>query len=257
MSTDLDLASRFHANNTLAGRRVAAISPGAEHAVLGPWDLVATGTPGLPGANTATVIDRAEVADLDPAIEWFRARRIPARFLLRADRDAHLIAELEHRGAPLLFTEPVLALPLGRAIPPSVGPLEITEVTSEADLQRYGPVNWRPEERYIGHGIAWQARALGFTMHLGTFEGAAIACSMTVVTEDLVAVYNVGVEPPYRRRGFGEAITWAAFRAGLERGARHAWLGASEMGYPLYLKMGFVPQFEYRALGLPPRQAQP
>lgn len=247
------LRAAFHANNTLAGRRVASISPGGEHAVEGPWELVATGVPGFPGANTAAVLEHAEVQDLEVALEWFRSRGIPGRFLLRSDEDAHLVAALQARGAPLLFTEPVLALPEDRAPPPAAtGPLVIAEVTSEADLERYGPVSWPSDQHYIGRGIARQARDLGFVMHLGTLEGAPIACSMTVVTGDLVAVYNVGVEPPYRRRGFGEAITWAAFRAGLERGGRHCWLGASEMGYPLYLKMGFVPQFEYRALGLPP-----
>ncbi|MEZ4502685.1 MAG: GNAT family N-acetyltransferase [Dehalococcoidia bacterium] len=256
MATEVDLAARFHENNTLAGRRVEAISPGGGHVIEGPWDLVDSGTPGFPGANTASVIDHAEVTDLDAALAWFRGRGIEGaagRFLLRADRDAHLVAELARRGAPPLFTEPVLELPPDRPLPPAIdGPLAIREVTAEADLERYGPVNWPPEQHYIGQGIARQARDLGFTMLLGTLEGAPIACSMVVVTGELAAAYNVGVEPPYRRRGFGEAMTWAAFRAGRDRGARHFWLGASDMGYPLYLKMGFVPRFEYRAIGLPP-----
>jgi len=252
VTTAIDLAARFHANNTLAGRRVEVVSPGGAHAIEGPWVLVGSGTPGFPGANTASVIDQAEVADLDVAVAWLRAHG-GGRFLLRAGLDAHLIAALERRGALLLFSEPVLALPPDRALPPPTeGPLAITEVTTDADLERYGPVNWTPEDHYIGDGIARQARALGFTMLLGTLEGVPIACSMVVVTGDLAAAYNVGVEPPERRRGFGEAMTWAAFRAGRDRGARHFWLGASDMGYPLYLKMGFVPRFEYRAIGLPP-----
>jgi ribosomal protein S18 acetylase RimI-like enzyme len=61
-------------------------------------------------------------------------------------------------------------------------------------------------------------------------------------------VYNVSVAEPFRRRGFGEAITWAAVAAGLQRGAIDAWLGSSAMGYALYRRMGFSQQYEYVVL---------
>ena len=41
-------------------------------------------------------------------------------------------------------------------------------------------------------------------------------------------------------------MTWAAVAAGLERGCDVIILSASEMGYSVYLRMGFVPVCRYR-----------
>ena len=46
--------------------------------------------------------------------------------------------------------------------------------------------------------------------------------------------------PEFRRRGYGAAATWAAIEVGAQRGCDHAVLQASEMGAPVYRRMGFV-----------------
>jgi GNAT superfamily N-acetyltransferase len=63
-----------------------------------------------------------------------------------------------------------------------------------------------------------------------------------------IGVYNVATLERHRGRGLGTAVTAAVVGLGRERGASEAVLHASEMGRPVYERMGFVdvcrvPQF--------------
>jgi ribosomal protein S18 acetylase RimI-like enzyme len=55
-----------------------------------------------------------------------------------------------------------------------------------------------------------------------------------------------------RGRGLAVAVTGAAANAGFEMGADVAWLEASHMGEPVYLRMGFEEVFSYRVYVAPP-----
>jgi ribosomal protein S18 acetylase RimI-like enzyme len=75
------------------------------------------------------------------------------------------------------------------------------------------------------------------------------------VSDDLAGIQLVGTVPAARRRGLGELCTRWAVRAGFELGATAAVLEASDMGAPLYRRMGFVERSRYRwCLGPPPRR---
>lgn len=60
--------------------------------------------------------------------------------------------------------------------------------------------------------------------------GGALGCA---------GIYDVGVLPDYRNRGIGRLVTHAACAQGKRWGARFAVLGASELGYPVYKRLGF------------------
>jgi GNAT superfamily N-acetyltransferase len=49
-----------------------------------------------------------------------------------------------------------------------------------------------------------------------------------------------------RGRGIGTAITLAPLLDARDRGYRVGVLQASEMGYPIYARMGFTEQFRYQ-----------
>lgn len=70
-------------------------------------------------------------------------------------------------------------------------------------------------------------------------DGEAVATAMVFVTGDIAGVFNVGVPARHRRAGLGAAVTWEAVRVGRHLGARVAVLQASEMGEPVYDRMGF------------------
>jgi ribosomal protein S18 acetylase RimI-like enzyme len=47
------------------------------------------------------------------------------------------------------------------------------------------------------------------------------------------------MDPGWRRRGVGKAMTAIALHAAEQAGARHAGLDASDVGRELYLRLGF------------------
>jgi len=72
------------------------------------------------------------------------------------------------------------------------------------------------------------------------FEGARpVASAGLMLGGGLAGVYNVAVAPKARRRGIGAALTAAAIAEGRDRGYQVAVLGASELGYGVYRRMGF------------------
>ncbi len=59
-------------------------------------------------------------------------------------------------------------------------------------------------------------------------------------------ILNVYVEPPWRRRGVGEALMRSVLTALAERKVRRVVLHASDNGRRLYERLGFVPTNEMR-----------
>jgi ribosomal protein S18 acetylase RimI-like enzyme len=76
--------------------------------------------------------------------------------------------------------------------------------------------------------------------YVAELDGAVVATSFGVLVDDQVGVFNIAVGPEYRRRGYGRAATAAVLRGAHEKGARSAFLHASELGAPLYAAMGFT-----------------
>ncbi len=194
-------------------------------------------------ANSATPLTSVNASDVVAAVDWFGERESPFHFVVRHGIDVALEGELARLGYKRGDGERAMVLDAPRP-PAYAGRLSMREVTGRADLEAYGGDR-------IGIAIARAAARFGFALLLGEVDGKAVARSMAVVTEGLVGVYNVSVAPEWRRRGFGEAITWAAVDAGLRRGASTAWLGSTEIGYSLYRRMGFQELYEYAHLEPP------
>lgn len=74
---------------------------------------------------------------------------------------------------------------------------------------------------------------------VGYADGVPAACSNLVVLDHIAGINIIGTLDAYRGRGFGAAITWAAVNDGAEAGGRIAVLQASELGQPVYERMGF------------------
>jgi GNAT superfamily N-acetyltransferase len=88
-------------------------------------------------------------------------------------------------------------------------------------------------------------------LFVGRLDGEPACCSMGFVGGGAVGLYAVGTPPAFRGRGFGAAISAAAVRWGGARGERFAILHASEMGEPVYRRLGFRPVGELTQLTLP------
>jgi len=71
------------------------------------------------------------------------------------------------------------------------------------------------------------------------FEGQTASTAALIVTDDIAGVYNVATPEPFRRRGLGEAATRAVIAEGARRGCTSTTLQASDMGYPIYERIGY------------------
>ena len=87
----------------------------------------------------------------------------------------------------------------------------------------------------------------GMTFYIGYLDGAPVATSQLAVSYGIAGVHTVSTLPAYRGRGIGEAMTWRAVLDGRAEGCDAAYLQASEMGYPVYQRMGFLHVADYCA----------
>jgi ribosomal protein S18 acetylase RimI-like enzyme len=88
-------------------------------------------------------------------------------------------------------------------------------------------------------------------LYLGFVDGQPAATSLRFTTRKIGGIYFVSTLPQFRRRGFGEAMTWRAAVDGSREGCTASYLQASEMGRPVYEKMGYRTIVEYQ-VWMPP-----
>jgi GNAT superfamily N-acetyltransferase len=82
---------------------------------------------------------------------------------------------------------------------------------------------------------------------LGYCDGVPVSTALAFAVGPIAGITGVATIPAYRRRGLGTALTWAALRAGTERGCTMATLAALGASYVLYRKMGFIHVCNHRA----------
>lgn len=97
-------------------------------------------------------------------------------------------------------------------------------------------------------------RARGY---VGFVQGKPVATSVGFSHVGVCGVFFVATLPEYRGKGYGAALTWRATMEARREGCRVGYLQASEMGYPVYTKMGYRQVAEYLTwqVGTPPPAA--
>lgn len=81
--------------------------------------------------------------------------------------------------------------------------------------------------------------------YLARLDGKPVATSALTPAAGAAGVFAVATLAEARRRGIGAAITLAPLLDARNRGYCVGVLQASEMGYPVYARMGFSEQFRY------------
>ena len=217
---------------------VVALSSGIPMALFNP--VYVTGEVRDPSGVVQAVVAHYAALGSDYAVV-FRDEAAPG--LAAACTAAGLI---EHWQMPLMVLDPVPASPAGA----HVDGLVVTAV-DEATVAAY------VEVLAAGFGMPLDLAASlfgaplllespGFTGFLGTLHGEPVATSGVYVTGDTAGVYNVAPIEAARGRGVGAALTWASALAGREAGAARSILQASEMGEPVYARMGYATPARYR-----------
>lgn len=85
-----------------------------------------------------------------------------------------------------------------------------------------------------------------FLHYTGYMNGEPVAASTLLFTEGMAGIYDVCTIPSARGKGFGTAITLAPLLEAQARSYRYVCLQATNMGYPLYERMGFREQYRER-----------
>ncbi len=81
--------------------------------------------------------------------------------------------------------------------------------------------------------------------YAGYVNGEPVTSSSGILHDSSVTLFNVATLPQHRGHGYGAAMTMAAVVDGAEQGCDAAFLQSTEMGFPVYRKLGFETVVEY------------
>jgi len=115
----------------------------------------------------------------------------------------------------------------------SLRPIHSSEI---AGLKQFPPKDWNIDlpqvfSFHVGHAYFYPAVA--------AWNKTIVGCGMAMVYGTVGWLGTIIVLPEYRKQGIGEAITRHLMDHCLARGCSSLALVASEMGEPLYTKLGF------------------
>jgi ribosomal protein S18 acetylase RimI-like enzyme len=149
----------------------------------------------------------------------------------------------DHGDGPLMWLE------LEDANLPDAPPdgLTIAPVRDAATLAAAGrammPGGGSSEEARRVFEAAYEALILGpdapMTYFAGWLDGRIVASSALFTGTGLAGIYAVGTVEDQRGRGIGGAVTAEALREGRRRGLHSAALLSTELGFPVYKRLGF------------------
>lgn len=178
------------------------------------------------------------------AIEYFAEADLPFHLECRVEEVDICTAAFQRAGFEQVAETPAMVLAeIPEAAPPSPSGLEIIRVEASEDLADF------QKTAFAGFGFPEQIGPMFLTAELaarddvyfllGRDDSFAAATSCLIVTEETAGIYWVATREAHRKRGFGEALTWAAAMLGRELGCAFASLQASDIGRPIYARMGF------------------
>jgi GNAT superfamily N-acetyltransferase len=89
----------------------------------------------------------------------------------------------------------------------------------------------------------WREHAYGFVAYEGD---KPVSTATAIINDGCVFLFLVATGPDARRKGYGEAVVRHALQTAHEAtGIRRTVLHATELGYPLYLHLGYHPTVKF------------
>ena len=167
------------------------------------------------------------------------------------DTPADLVERLEAAGLERLDTIPLMALDLADLGAPETPPagLVVREATD--------PVEQRAVASFAVRAVGWDApepptpfaatflrlaaeRPPRWRMFGGWLDDELVTTAALFTGSGMAGIYAVLTADAMRGRGFGRIVTRAALHAGRDDGLTTGVLMASDLGLPVYLRIGFA-----------------
>jgi hypothetical protein len=251
---DAELARREHENMIDALCRVCREVDGADVALVGGVARVLTGLP-IRLFNQVLVADgTATPGALGAAIGAARDRGDRYLVSLRDGVDDRFRGVLAGLGLVPMADGPWMP---GMALHPvadhAASPVpaghEIRLVTDAAGMEAHRRVVMAgfgmPEDWVRAILPDHLAGSPGLAVYVGYSDGEPVTSGLGVVTGRTVGVYNIATVETARRRGLGAAMTERIAVDGAAAGCDTAILQASDMGRPIYERLGYRTVVEY------------
>ena len=256
MVEDRDELGRL-ADANLAGAWANIGGHGGEVGGSPDCPFVATGLPVafFNGVYATGPVDNPDQLIAD-ATAFMAERGVPWLLWVRQGVDDALLDAGRRAGLTDAGGPPAMALSVIPEIPPFPDGLEITVVRDVAGLEiarDLGACGFEMPREFIDV-LAAESMLDDPTvvMVTGSVHDVPVSTALVGVTGSTAGIYNVATPPEHRRRGYGEALTWAAVAEGRRLGCDHSVLQASPMGAPVYRRMGYLDLGAYVQLAYEP-----
>jgi ribosomal protein S18 acetylase RimI-like enzyme len=246
---DSELAAAHDANFLATISLLADVVDGGFRESFGSVHVAATRL-GFAFFNAIFVTEpSAGLEDLSQAVELMRTERLP--FVVHVRNDLPQAADAKRS----------LGL-VGDGLLPCFGmePRRAPQPPKELSIARVDHASFEPFMAALVVGFE-MPRAMaenlflirilddpGLRGYLGSVDGRPVATAMSMRTGQTLGVYSVATLPDARGRGYGTALTWATL-ADADPGVEAVVLQASELGRPVYERMGFRLVREFLELG--------
>jgi GNAT superfamily N-acetyltransferase len=179
---------------------------------------------------------------LERALEYYGRAALPFRLHIR-DASSAVRAELATRGFSLAPPLPCMMLEAEPALALEVPTLAVRRVDDARVLGDFQRVAFASFDYPLAAASMALTDALVNMPHVAFFVGyldrQPVSCSGLIFTGDVAGIYWVGTLAAQRKLGLGAAITAHAVREARRRGFSRVCLQASELGAPVYRRMGF------------------
>lgn len=185
---------------------------------------------------------------LDRTIDHYARCKLP--FTLHARKgSAELVEELLVRGFTPRPELPCLELDASALLPHPAPGLRVRNVADSRTLVDFQRVAFES----FGYPLATASAALTealvamphVTFFVGYLDERPVCSSGLIFTGDVAGIYWVGTLAPQRKLGLGAAITVHAAEEARLRGLSRVCLQASQLGAPVYRRLGFREQHAY------------
>jgi ribosomal protein S18 acetylase RimI-like enzyme len=191
---------------------------------------------------------------IERAVTELRARGDRFAVNLRRDVDDEHLATVLGLGLqqltpapwmPGMVLHPVPA-PGGTPAPTELEIREVADTDGVADHRAAAAGGFDLPEDWLASLITVElARHPDAALYAGYVDGRPVVAGLGIRSGRTIGVYNVATLPDQRGRGYGAAMTMRVVDDGVRAGCDVAVLQASEMGRPIYERLGFRTVVEY------------